>query len=103
MFSRIFIDTGIRFPVPFPLIVNTVHVPSWMRGIVFIIFFLSDQIGDFEDAFVEACFKSYIVTLRIKAEMVSDELKLKHTIQRMAPVDVKTECEALLSAISKYN
>ncbi|CAM9482030.1 unnamed protein product [Ascophyllum nodosum] len=62
-----------------------------------------NDIGDFEDAFVEACFKSYIVTLRIKAEMVSDELKLKHTIQRMAPVDVKTECEALLSAISKYN
>lgn len=64
---------------------------------------LYDQVGDFEETFVEACFKSYIVTLRIKAEMVSDEMRLKHTIQRMVPVDVRAECEALLSAISKYN
>lgn len=44
-----------------------------------------------------------MVTLRIKAEMVNDEMRLKNTIQRMAPIDMKTECEALLDAISKYN
>lgn len=59
--------------------------------------------GEYEDAFTEACFQSYLVTLRVKAEMVNDEMRLKNTIQRMTPVDIKTECDALLDAINKYN
>lgn len=61
------------------------------------------QDAEYEEVFVEACFKTYLVTLRIKAEMVNDEERLKFTIQRMAPIDFKTESQALLDAISKYN
>lgn len=61
------------------------------------------QDGEYEDAFTEACFQSYLVTLRVKAEMVNDEMRTKNTIQRMTPIDVKTECDALLNAISKFN
>ena len=61
------------------------------------------QDGEYEDAFTKACFQSYLVTLRIKAEMVNDEMRLKNTIQRMTPIDIKTECDALLDAINKYN
>lgn len=43
-----------------------------------------------------------MVTLRIKAEMVQDEMRLKNTIQRMAPLDMKAESQALLSAIAMY-
>lgn len=56
-----------------------------------------------EEAFAEACFQSYLVTLRIKAEMVNDEQRIKNTIQRMVPVDLKAESLALLDAIAKYN
>ncbi|CAM9450721.1 unnamed protein product [Scytosiphon promiscuus] len=59
--------------------------------------------AEFEDIFAEACFKSYLVTLRVKAEMVNDELRIKNTVQRMTPLDVSAECDALLDAISKYN
>lgn len=59
--------------------------------------------GEYEDAFTDACFQSYLVTLRVKAEMVNDEMRIKNTIQRMTPIDLKTECDALLDAISKYN
>ncbi|CAM9925532.1 unnamed protein product, partial [Hapterophycus canaliculatus] len=59
--------------------------------------------AEFEDIFAEACFKSYLVTLRVKAEMVNDELRVKNTVQRMTPIDIKSECDALLDAISKYN
>ncbi|CAN0072247.1 unnamed protein product [Laminaria digitata] len=61
------------------------------------------QDGEYEDAFTDACFQSYLVTLRVKAEMVNDEMRIKNTIQRMTPIDLKTECDALLDAISKYN
>lgn len=61
------------------------------------------QEAQYEDVFTEACFKTYMVTLRIKAEMVNDEMRLKYTVQRMVPIDIKTECNAMLDAISKYN
>ena len=61
------------------------------------------QEGEYEDAFTDACFQTYLVTLRVKAEMVNDEMRIKNTIQRMTPIDIKTECDALLDAISKYN
>lgn len=65
-------------------------------GIVF-------QEATLEEIFADACFQSYLVTLRIKSEMVNDEMRLKNAMQRVVPVDMKTECEALLDAISKYN
>lgn len=59
--------------------------------------------AEYEDIFTEACFKTYLVTLRIKAEMMNDEMRVKHTVQRMNPIDMKAESQALLDAISKYN
>lgn len=35
--------------------------------------------------------------------MMSDEMRIKHTVQRMNPIDMKAESQALLDAISKYN
>lgn len=64
---------------------------------------LASQEAAYEDAFTEACFQTYMVTLRVKAEMVDDEHRVKNTIQRMTPVDFKTESQALLDAIAKYN
>eukprot|EP00903_Cladosiphon_okamuranus_P009556 g9099.t1 len=61
------------------------------------------QEAEYEDIFTEACFKTYLMTLRIKADMVSDEMRLKHTVQRMNPIDIKAESRALLDAIAKYN
>ncbi|CAN0355303.1 unnamed protein product [Pylaiella littoralis] len=59
--------------------------------------------GEYEEVFAEACFKTYLMTLRIKADMVNDEMRVKYTVQRMTPIDIKTECNAMLDAISKYN
>lgn len=61
------------------------------------------QDGEYEEVFAEACFKTYLMTLRIKADMVNDEMRVKYTVQRMTPIDIKTECNAMLDAISKYN
>lgn len=60
------------------------------------------QDAAYEDVFTEACFQTYLATLRIKAEMVNDELRLKNTIQRMAPLDLRAESRALLDAIARY-
>lgn len=61
------------------------------------------QEAEYEDIFTEACFKTYLMTVRIKAEMINDEMRIKHTVQRMNPIDLKAESHALLDAISKYN
>lgn len=61
------------------------------------------QEGAYEEAFTEACFKTYLVTLRVKTEVVQDERRLKSTIQRMTEIDIRTECEALLNAIDMYH
>lgn len=61
------------------------------------------QEAEYEEVFAEACFKTFLMTLRIKAEMINDEMRIKHTVQRMNPIDIKAESQALLEAISKYN
>lgn len=61
------------------------------------------QEAEYEDYFTEACFKTYLVTLKMKADMLNDEMRIKHTVVRMNAIDMQTECNALLDAISKYN
>eukprot|EP00752_Nemacystus_decipiens_P010206 g9095.t2 len=61
------------------------------------------QEAEYEEIFTEACFKTYLMTVRIKAEMMNDEMRIKHTVQRMNPIDLKAESHALLDAIAKYN
>ncbi|CAN0442236.1 unnamed protein product, partial [Ectocarpus sp. 12 AP-2014] len=50
--------------------------------------------AELEEVFSEACFKTYMLTLRVKTDMYNDETRSRKTLQRMAPVDVKAECAA---------
>ena len=57
----------------------------------------------FELAFTEACFKQGLFKLRIKNEMVREEMRVKSTVLEMVPMDYKKESEELLKAIEEYN
>ncbi|KAG5189180.1 hypothetical protein JKP88DRAFT_197666 [Tribonema minus] len=56
----------------------------------------------FEDTFVEACWKQYVLRVRVKAEMVNDEQRIKSTIVDAEPVDPVKESAALIRAIKAY-
>lgn len=71
----------------------------------------ADEIGElretnpslFEAAFKEALFKQYVFRLRIKAENVQEELRVKAGVVTLEPINYKTESKDLLQAIAQYN
>nr|CCA21790.1 replication protein A 70 kDa DNAbinding subunit puta [Albugo laibachii Nc14] len=56
----------------------------------------------FEAVFKEALFKSYVWRLRIKAENVQGESRVKVNVVNLEPIDYVKESKDLLHAISKY-
>ncbi|TYZ63719.1 hypothetical protein PybrP1_003688 [[Pythium] brassicae (nom. inval.)] len=71
----------------------------------------ADEIGElretnpaaFEAAFKEALFKQYVFRLRIKAENVQEELRVKAGVVTLEPINYVAEAKDLLKAISQYN
>ncbi|KAL0589332.1 hypothetical protein ABG067_002551 [Albugo candida] len=56
----------------------------------------------FETIFKEALFKSYVLRLRIKAENVQGESRVKVNVVNLEPIDYMKESKDLLHAIRKY-
>lgn len=71
----------------------------------------ADEIGElretnpaqFEAAFKEALFKQYVFRLRIKAENVQEELRVKAGVVSLEQINYVTESKDLLAAIAQYN
>jgi len=57
----------------------------------------------YEKIFREACWKQYIIKMRIKKESVGDEDRVKCTLMSAEPVDFVKESKALLSLIASYD
>jgi Replication factor-A C terminal domain len=57
---------------------------------------------EFEAVFVEACWQQYVIKVRVKAETVNDEQRIKSTIIDASPVDPIKECAGLIKAIKMY-
>ncbi|KAG3249027.1 Replication protein A DNA-binding subunit [Phytophthora idaei] len=71
----------------------------------------ADEIGElrdtnpalFESIFKEALFKQYVCRLRVKAENVQEELRVKAGVVNLEPVNFVQESKDLLQAIAQYN
>lgn len=71
----------------------------------------ADEIGELRDtnpalyeaAFKEALFKEYVMRLRVKAENVQEELRVKGSIVTLEPINYVNESKDLLQAIAQYN
>lgn len=57
----------------------------------------------FEAAFKEALFKEYVFRLRVKAENVQEELRVKAGVVNLEPINYASEAKDLLQAIAAYN
>ncbi|KAG7390324.1 60S acidic ribosomal protein P1 [Phytophthora pseudosyringae] len=71
----------------------------------------ADEIGElrdtnpalFESIFKEALFKQYVCRLRVKAENVQEELRVKASVLTLEPVNFVQESKDLLQAIAQYS
>ena len=71
----------------------------------------ADEIGElrdtnpalFESTFKEALFKQYVCRLRVKAENVQEELRVKAGVVSLEPVNFVQESKDLLQVIAQYN
>ncbi|KAG1705844.1 hypothetical protein DVH05_002409 [Phytophthora capsici] len=71
----------------------------------------ADEIGElrdtnpalFESIFKDALFKQYVCRLRVKAENVQEELRVKASVMNLEPVNFVQESKDLLQAIAQYN
>ncbi|OWZ15637.1 DAN Replication protein [Phytophthora megakarya] len=71
----------------------------------------ADEIGElrdtnpslFESIFKDALFKQYVCRLRVKAENVQEELRVKASVVNMEPVNFVQESKDLLQAIAQYS
>ena len=61
------------------------------------------NIPEYDSCFVQAQFQEYLFRLRVKAENVQEELRVKSSIVSMEPLDYVKESNFLLEAIRKYN
>ncbi|DBA02369.1 TPA: hypothetical protein N0F65_007188, partial [Lagenidium giganteum] len=57
----------------------------------------------FEAAFKDAMFKEYVFRLRVKAENVQEELRVKAGVVNLEPINYVEESKDLLKAIAQYN
>jgi replication factor A1 len=62
------------------------------------------QAGDptYDHVFANSHFQAFLMRLRVKAEMVNDEQRVKLSVMRLEPLDYRQECRNLLDAIGKY-
>ncbi|KAL4175607.1 hypothetical protein KRP22_000571 [Phytophthora ramorum] len=71
----------------------------------------ADEIGElrdtnpalFESTFKDALFKQYVCRLRVKAENVQEELRVKASVTNLEPVNFVQESKDLLQAIAQYS
>lgn len=71
----------------------------------------ADEIGElrdtnmalYESIFKEALFKQYVCRLRVKAENVQEELRVKASVVNLEPVNFVQEAKDLLQAIAQYS
>lgn len=71
----------------------------------------ADEIGElrdtnpslYESIFKEALFKQYVMRLRVKAENVQEELRVKAGVVNLEPINYAAESKDLLQAIAQYN
>lgn len=57
----------------------------------------------YEQVFADALFKTYVMRLRIKEEIVNDETRVKSSVMKLDDVDFVTESRMMLDAIARYN
>ena len=57
---------------------------------------------EIDQIFTNALFKDFLIKVKVKAEMVNDENRVKSTILSCTPLNYVTECQELLAAINKY-
>lgn len=57
----------------------------------------------FESIFKDALFKQYVLRLRVKAENVQEELRVKASVVNLEPINYVNESKDLLQAIAQYN
>jgi len=63
----------------------------------------SDMQARYDATFQEATFGTHILRLRVKAEQVNDEQRVKSTIMNIRPVNLVQESRDLITAIKAYN
>lgn len=56
----------------------------------------------YEKAFADALFKTCICKVRVKQELVNDEMRTKNTVLKVDDLDVVAECKQMLDAIKAY-
>lgn len=59
--------------------------------------------SQYEAVFKEALFKQYVFRLRVKAENVQEELRVKAGVVTLEPINYVAEAKDLLTAIAQYN
>eukprot|EP00455_Lapot_gusevi_P050099 TRINITY_DN7211_c0_g1_i3.p1 TRINITY_DN7211_c0_g1~~TRINITY_DN7211_c0_g1_i3.p1 ORF type:complete len:333 (-),score=63.47 TRINITY_DN7211_c0_g1_i3:167-1108(-) len=63
--------------------------------------FLQDSKEQFDLAFTQACWKTYVFSCRAKAETVQDDLRNKITVVKVAPINFVDESRLLLNEIQQ--
>ncbi|RYH21143.1 hypothetical protein EON65_21385 [archaeon] len=56
----------------------------------------------YEKVFADALFKQYLCRVRVKQELVNDEMRTKSSGLRVDEVDLVNECHQMIEAIKKY-
>jgi hypothetical protein len=63
----------------------------------------SDGISpEVEQIFANALFKDYVVKVKVKAEQVNDEQRVKSSVINCSPLNYVQECNDLINMINKY-
>ena len=62
----------------------------------------TENMLEYESVFAQALFKDYLVKVKVKAEMVNDERRVKNTVLTCTPLDYNFENAELLSLIGRY-
>jgi replication factor A1 len=57
----------------------------------------------YERVFAEAMFKPFLAKVRVKQEMVNDEMRVKNSMLKVEDLDFIDESKNLIDAINKYN
>ncbi len=63
----------------------------------------SDMQARYDATFQEANFGTYVFRLRVKAEQVNDEQRIKNTVMSVRPLNLVQESRDMLTAIKAYN
>ena len=56
----------------------------------------------YDSAFLTASYTEWVVTCKVKQELVGDETRTKTSVVRMSPIDYAKENKSLLNALAAY-